>query len=110
MAGRFVPMVDFTQDDVDGNAHMSNILLSLPASANVAPNNSALVTFSQAERPHAEWSKSPSDTFSDQDKSLAITVSQYVPSWFTAILEPQETVQLITPRAREALNVQRETA
>ena len=44
MAGRFVLIVDLTQDDGDGNGHMSDFSLQLPASANVASNNPALVT------------------------------------------------------------------
>ena len=48
-AGRFVPPVDVTHDDGDRKSHMSDIPLQLPASASVASNNYALVTFSQAE-------------------------------------------------------------
>ena len=44
MAGRFVPMVDLTRDDEDSNSHISDIPLHL-----VASDNSAWVTFSQAE-------------------------------------------------------------
>ena len=47
MARRFVPMVDWTRDDEDTNAHMSDISLRLPA-ARAASDNSALVTLSQA--------------------------------------------------------------
>ena len=47
--GRFVPTVDLTQQDVDRKSHVSDIPLQLPTSANVASNNSVLVTFSQAE-------------------------------------------------------------
>ena len=49
MTGQFVPIVDLSQDDEDGNSHMSDIPLQLPATANVAPNNFALVTFSKAD-------------------------------------------------------------
>ena len=57
-----------------------------------------------------ECSKSPSNTVSDRGRFLAVTVSHYVPSGFTAVLGLQVIVQLVTPRAREALNVPRETA
>ena len=49
MAGRFVPNVDPTRGDEDGNYHFSDIPLLLTARANAAPKNSAFVTFSQAE-------------------------------------------------------------
>ena len=49
MTGRYAPKVDLTQDDEHGYAHMSDIPLQRPASTNVASNNSAFVTFSQAE-------------------------------------------------------------
>ena len=49
VAGRFVPRVEFRQDDEDGNSKMSGIPLQLIASASVASHNSALVTFTKAE-------------------------------------------------------------
>ena len=49
MARSFAPKVDLTHDDEDGHSHMSGIPLQLPASANVASNKLALVTFSLAE-------------------------------------------------------------
>ena len=49
MFGMFVPIVDFTQNDEEGNSHMSDIPLQLPARANVASDNSALVTIPPAE-------------------------------------------------------------
>ena len=52
MAGRFVPIEDLTRDDEDGNSHVSDIPLRLPASANAASRNSALETFSHAEGDH----------------------------------------------------------
>ena len=71
MSGRFVPIVDLTQEDADGDSHLSS-------------NNVSLVTFSQADGDlHAESAKSPSDTKSDWSKPLAITVSQCKFSWFT---------------------------
>ena len=45
---RLVPIVDLTRDDGGTFAHMSDIPLQLPASANVSSNISALVTSSQA--------------------------------------------------------------
>ena len=46
---RFVPLVDLTHDDEDTHSHMSDIPLQLPTSANASSNNSAMLTFSQAE-------------------------------------------------------------
>ena len=80
MAGRFVPTMDLTQDDEDRNSHVS---LQLAASANVALNNAALVTFSRAEGD---------------------------PRGSRAVLGPQEIVEVVTHRAREALNDPRDTA
>ena len=45
MAGRFVPMVGFTQDDEGRNSHLSDIPLQLPSSATVAFDDSSSVTF-----------------------------------------------------------------
>ena len=42
-----VPTVDLTQEDEDRHSQMSDIPLQLSASANIASNNSALVTLSQ---------------------------------------------------------------
>ena len=42
-------IVDLTQDDEDRSSHISDIPLQLPASANYASKNYALVTASQAE-------------------------------------------------------------
>ena len=42
MSGRFVPLVDFTNEDDETNSHMSDIPLQLFASRNAACNNSAL--------------------------------------------------------------------
>ena len=42
-------MVDWTRDDEDTNAHMSDISLRLPASARAASDNSESVTLCQAE-------------------------------------------------------------
>ena len=85
--------------------------LQLHASANVSRNNSAMVTFSQAEgdlmRNVPSLHPIPSRTRSE---SLAISVSQCVPSGFTGNRWAQGTVQLVTQRAREALNDQRATA
>ena len=79
MAGRFVPTVDSTRDDEDNNSRVSDILLQRPTHANVSSDNSALVTFSQVEIDlDAECSKSPSDTESDQGRSLANKVSKYI--------------------------------
>ena len=36
MAGRFIPIVDLSQNDEEGNSHVSDIPLQLPTSANVA--------------------------------------------------------------------------
>ena len=80
VAGRFVLVVDLAQDAGHRHSHMSEIPLLLPASAHVASNSYASVTFSQAEGAHAECSKSPSDTLPDWCKYLAITVSQNTPS------------------------------
>ena len=90
---------------------MSDIPLQLPASANVASNSSALVTFSQAEgdlmrnvpRLHPRPSQTGVNPWQLQYPS---TYSQGSP----AAHGPQETVQLVAQRARETLNVQRETA
>ena len=49
MVGRFVPVIDLTQDDEDRNSSLSDFPWQLSARANVASNNSSLVTFSQAE-------------------------------------------------------------
>ena len=49
MTGRRVPKVDLMQDDEDRNSPMSDIPLLLRASANVASDISALLTFTQAE-------------------------------------------------------------
>ena len=85
MSGWFVPTVDLTSDDDDTNCHLSDIPLQLPASANVSSNNSALVMFSQAEgdflRNVPSLHPIPSQT---GGKSLAVTVSQNVPSGFTS--------------------------
>ena len=112
MAGRFVPTVDSRHDDEDNNSHMSDIPLQRPTDTNVSSDTSASVTFSQIEGDlDAEFSKSPSDTESDQGRSLANTVSQYIhPQGSPAVLGPHETVQLVTQRARENQNDQRETA
>ena len=108
---RFVPIVDLTDDDGDTISHMSEIPLQLPTSANASSNNSALVTFAQAgERSRATRSLSPTDTKSDQCESFALMYPATYPQCVPAVLGPQEVVQLVTQRAREALHDQRETA
>ena len=89
---------------------MSDISLQLP-SANVASNSSALVAFSQAESDLVRNVRClhpiPSQT---GGKSLAITVPQHLQGSPEVLLGPQITAQQVRQRAREALNVQRETA
>ena len=77
-----------TQDDETGNAHMSDIPLQLPASANAA-SNSVLVTFSHDERNVPSLHPIPSQT------GVQPWQLQY-PSTY--------------PQVQQALNVQRETA
>ena len=99
----FAPIVDLTHDDDDTNSHMSDI--PFPS------NSSALVTLSQAwARPRAKCSLSATDTKSDRSESLAITAPVTYPQAVLSVLGPQEAVELVTPRAREDLNDQRETA
>ena len=50
LAGRLFPIVALTQDDEDGNSHISDTPLQLLPSANVASNNSGLVTFSHKSK------------------------------------------------------------
>ena len=77
MAGRFVPKVDVTHDDEDTKFSHADFPLQLPASANAAFENWALVTFSQVEGDVVRnFSKSPSETDSGCVESLQITVSQ----------------------------------
>ena len=103
VAGRFVPIVYLIQDDGDGNSQMSDTPLQLPASANVAPDNSALVTFSQAE--------------GDLMRNVPQNPSTYPHQQFLDLRElinrlhnNQLFNQLVTQRAREGLYNQRETA
>ena len=90
---------------------MSDFPLQRPASAHDSSNNSALVTFSHADggllRSVPSLHPTPSQTgVNTWQLQYPITHPQGVP----AVLELQETVQLVTKRAREALNDQHETA
>ena len=78
MTGRVVPTV-VRHDDDGTNSHMSDILLQLPASANVSSNNSACNVLTSWSRRRVERSQSQSDTNSDPSESLAVTVSRYIP-------------------------------
>ena len=95
--------------DEDTHSHMSDTPLQLPTSANVATNNSASVTFSQAEgdfmRNVASLHPIPSQTGVNP---WQIQYPSAFPHGSPAVLGPQETVQLVTQRAREALTVQGE--
>ena len=109
MARWFVPTVDLTQSDEDENSHMSCKAVQLPASAIVASDTSALVTFSQVEgnllrnvsSPHLAQSQPGVNSW----QPLYPTTH---PQGLPAVLGPQ--VQLVTQRALEALNSQRVTA
>ena len=104
MSGRFVPIVELTHDDDDANSHMSPIAGARESNTFVEQVCIGNVLASWG-RPHAKCSQSPTDTKSEQLR-YAVTYPQSVP----AALGPQETVQLVTRRARESLNFQRETA
>ena len=89
---------------------MSDIPLQVLASANVASNNSALATFSQAEgnfmRNFPSLHPIPSHTRETPGHVQYPTAYSQGPP---AVLGPQETAQLVAQRAPEALNDQRET-
>ena len=99
MAGRIVPKADLTRDE-DTHSQVSDIPLKQFCIGSVSTS---------LGRPHAECSNSPSDTESDQGKSLAIAVSQYDSSGFTSSSRTSRNCPMVTERAREALKVQRET-
>ena len=109
MARRFAPMVDLTQDDEHGHSQMPD--MQRPASQNAASNNSALVRFSRAEVDLMRnvQSLQPIPSRNGVSPWQLQNPSTYLEGSPKA-LGPQETVQLVTQRAREALNVQRETA
>ena len=105
MAGRFVPIVELTHNDEDTNSLMSDVPLQLPASA-----HSAMVTFSQVEgdfmRNIHSLQPIPNQTGVNRwQPQYPVTYPQSVLS----ALGPQEAVQLVKRRAREAWNDQRET-
>ena len=96
---------------------MSTRILTCPTSryllesANVSSNNSALVTFSQAGCDSVQNVCSlhliPNQTgVHPWQRQYPVTYPQGVP----AVLGREESVQMITQRAREALNDQREKA
>ena len=101
----------FTHGDEDRNPQVSDILWLLSASANVASNNSALVTFSQAEgdlmRNVPSLHLTPSQT---RVNPWQLQCPSANPQSSPVVLGLYETVQLVKQRAREALNNQRETA
>ena len=111
MSTRFVPIVVLTKEDDDTNFLFSDIPLKLPASATVSSDTSALVTFSQTEgnlvRNVPSLHPIPSQT---RVNPWQLQYPSAYPQCVRAVLGPQETVQLVTQRAREALNDQRETA
>ena len=111
MSGRLAPVVALTRDDADSNSPMSEIPLQLPASANASSNNSALVAFSQAGSDLMQNVRRlrpmPNQTGANPwQLQYPVTYPRSVP----AVLGPEESFQLVTQRAREALNDQRETA
>ena len=111
MAGKFVSIVDLTHDDEDTHSHMFDVPLQLPASANAASNYSALGTFSQVEgdlmRNDPSFHPMPSQT---GVHPWQLRYPKTYPQDSQAVLGPQETVQLVTQRAREGLHVQRESS
>ena len=58
-------MMDSTQDDEDGNSHMSDIQLQLSASANVASKNYAI-------RCTSDWGKSFTIAVSHPSRTLSV--------------------------------------
>ena len=98
-----------THDDGDSNSHMSDVPLQLPANSNLS-SNSAVVTFSQAEGDLVR--NVPSLHPIPRQTGVNLWQLQYpstYPQGLSAVLGHQETVQQVTQRAREALNIQRET-
>ena len=86
------------------NSHMSDIPLHFSASAHFPSNTSALITFSQTGSDPVQNVHSPNQTgLNPWQYQYLVTQSQ---SAF-AVLVLQDAVQLVTQRAREALNVQR---
>ena len=82
--------------------------LQLPASANVLSNSAALVTFSQAGSDLMQ--NVPSLQLMPSQTGVNPGQLQYrYPQSVSSVLGPQEAVQLVTYRAREALKDQRET-
>ena len=105
MSGRFVPTVDLTRDSDGTHSHMSDITLQLLASANAPSNNAALVRdLMQNVRSLRPWPNQSGKSLGNDSIPLHTRKS------VLAVLGPQETVQLVAQRAREALNDQRETA
>ena len=109
MAGKCVPIVDLTHDDEDTHSHMFDVPLQLPASANAASNYSALGTFWQVEgdlmRNASSFHPMPSQT---GVHPWQLRYPKTYPQDSQAVLGPQETVQLVTQRAREGLTVRRD--
>ena len=104
-------VVDMTHDDDDANSHMSDIPLLLPASANISSNNSAVVTFSQVgsdllQNVHSLQPIQIQTRVNPWQLRYPVTYPKCVP----AVPGPQEAVQSVTQRVREALYDQRETA
>ena len=106
MFGMFVPIVDFTQNDEDGNSHMSDIPLQLPARANVASDNSALVTISPAE---GDLMRNVPSLHPTTSQTGSIPRQLQCPSTYPqgspAVLGPQESLQLVTQRHEKLWNI-----
>ena len=103
--------MDFTHDDDDTNSHVFVIPLQRPASAKVSLNTSALVTLSQAggDPVRSDHSLQPIPNKTGVNPwQLQYPVAY--PHSVRAAIGLQEAVQLVTQRAREALNDQREPA
>ena len=106
----FVSIVDLTHGVDDTNSHMFDIPLQLPASAHILSRILTRVTFSEAgsdpvQNVHSQPIPKQTRVNLWQLQS-PVAYRQSV----LAVLGPQEAVQLVTQREREALNDQRETA
>ena len=108
---RFVPIVNLTHDDDDTHSHLSDIPLQLPASAHFPWNNSAVVTFSQVGSDSVQHVSClqpiPSQT---GGHPWQLQYPRIYRQGSFAVVGSQETVRMVTQRAREALYDQRETA
>ena len=111
MDTRYIPIVGLTHDDDDANSHMSDIPLQFPSSAHFPSNNSALVMFSQAGGDPVQnvHSLQPIPNQTGVNPGQLQYHVTYAPS-VLAVLGRQEAVLLVTQRARESQNDQRETA